>query len=361
MKTMRKALGILFVVFIFAGLSGSFFLPKENVLQNERRSRAPFPIWEGSMRQYFHNMDRFAADNFPYREVFLDSYLFAINTVGDQVNANKAFRGKDDWLFLGNDYNESIDKLEGRLKPDPEKSALIKRIRDLAHAFEEKGVKVVFVLGVQKASVYPEKLPSIIKPSPHRYISTYLDWLRTNGVEVVDPTAALIERKSQDIVYWKHDTHWNYIGGSVAFKAVTDHFGIDNCPVADQFKPTPHYDGDLEKIGLFDKSRYDLEDHFMPQWSSPFQISEHIINDPPNIRRDHRTKITNNPQASRKESMWIVGDSFRDAIDYFSTRCFSSSYNFYVRGNHNEAILKTYDEVRSKPSYLVVVITERTF
>jgi len=329
MKTMRKALGVLFVVFIFAGLSGSFFLPKEDILQNERRSRAPFPIWEGSMRQYFHNMDRFAADNFPYRGQFLDAYRFAINTVGDQINVHEAYRGKDDWFFLGNRHNGSIDKLEGRLVPEPEKSNLAKRLRDLAHAFQEKGVRVVFVLGSRKDSVYPEKLPSIVKPVSQRYVLPYLEWLRANGVDVIDPTAALIKRKETDIVYLKHDTHWNLIAGSVAFEKITRHFGINGCP-SYHFEKVPNYSGDLTKLGFFYESRYDLEDKFSPQWLSPLQISEHITNNPPNLGRDVRTKITTNPQASHKESVWIVGDSFRNAIDPFLSHCFYSSYNFHI-------------------------------
>jgi len=357
---MKKILSSFFIVFIFAALAGSFFLPKDDILPDENRKRTTFPSWDDKqVQQYFAEIDKFATDNFPYRDVFLGSYRFAINGLSDQVDMDKAFRGKDGWLFLGNSHNKNVDKLTGKLRPNPEQSPLLPRIVALKNHFEEKGVKVVFLLGPQKGRIYPEKLPTIIKPVPARYVTPYMDWLRENGVDVIDPTSALMARKERDIVYWKHDTHWNLVGGSVAFEAVAKHFSFANCP-AYQFEKKPKYSGDLTKIGLFDVAKTDLDDNFMPLWSPEPDMSEEVMKDA-SIRPADQTKIIRNPQAPHQETIWIVGDSFRTSLMEFFNHCFAESYNFHINRNGNDKLFKIYEQAQTKPSYLVIIVTERTF
>jgi len=356
---MKKTLSSFFIVFVFAALVGSFALPKDDMLPDEKRKRTLFPSMENkSVQQYFVDVDKFAADNFPYRHIFWGGYRFAINGLGDQMDMNQAFRGKDDWRFLGNSHNKSIDKLTGKLTPNPEESQILPRLVALKNYFEEKGVKVVFLLGPQKARIYPEKLPSIIKPAPVRYVLPYMDWLRANGVGVIDPTSALMARKQTDVVYWKQDSHWNLVGSFVAFEEMIKYFSIGNCPSHIFEKRPNHRGGDLTRLGLFEDPKTDLADDFMPLWSpSPRLSEERLAGEVP----AYQTRITRNPQAPHRESIWVVGDSFRNGVMPFINHCFAESYSFHIHRNGNDKLFEMYEQVQTRPSYLIIIVTERTF
>jgi len=202
-----------FVVSLFSALAGTFMSSAPDVLKDENRMRAEFPQFDikKSFKRYFAQVDRFAMDNFPFRQYLIEGYrgITGATGVDDRLYEDKVIRGHDGWFFLGNAFDQTIEKLVGWRDPYGEKPYMAFGVERLALWFQEQGVNVVFLLGPNKSSVYPEKLPPIIKPSARRYVDRSLDWLRSRGVSVVDPTAALMERKLSDIVYWKRDTHWN--------------------------------------------------------------------------------------------------------------------------------------------------------
>jgi len=358
----KTLLSWLFIIAVFSALIGSFKSPEFFIINDENRRMVEFPSFEvrRDFEEYFGQIDGFANDHFPLRDRFVLGYRWMVNSVADQVNANKAFRGRDGWLFLGNDYDRNVEKLEGRLIPEPERSALLNRITMLAHWFQQQGANVIFVLGPAKSSIYREKLPAIIKPSPVRHVAAFLEKLRDNGVHVVDPTAALLVRKHMDIVYWKDDTHWNQIGSWVAFEETVNAMGVRDCPVP-QFELADPVKGGLINIGLFEMPSGNRNDNFRVVWSWPAVLSEQIVEDIEILEERNKTVASENLNPVRNEVVFIVGDSFRRGMRPFFSMCFSRALSMHIHRNSNEKLQAAWENMQIKPSHVIIVVTERTF
>jgi len=358
---MKTLLSMLFVVSLFSGLAGSVVLSAPGILADENRNRVEFPQFDIShgVRQYFSKIDHFATDNFPFRQHFLAGYRWLVNAVGDQINADKAFRGRDGWLFLGNDYNQNIDKLEGRLDPAVEISHFAFGSERLALWFKERGVNVIFALGPNKSSIYPEKLPAIIRPSARRYVNHSMERLRNSGIPVVDPTGALLERKRRDIVYWKRDTHWNQIGASVAFEQIMDVMGIHNCP-AWHFEQIDDLPGDLTGMGAFEPASERTYDNFKVVWETDIQLSFEMIEEP-GISRSDSTRFYENQKPAQDATIWIIGDSYTGNMLPFFAHCFAKTGFLHYHRQGYEKLKSSYENAQSKPSHVIIMLVERGF
>lgn len=88
------------------------------------------------------------------------------------------FRGKNDWLFLGNAYDNSVAKM--KLVSTPATHQILdvsKSLSDIASAAAKGRTAVSLIVGPDKSSIYPEYLPEEIIPSAKKYMSYYLDYI----------------------------------------------------------------------------------------------------------------------------------------------------------------------------------------
>jgi|GEM_PF-4039794 len=354
----KNALSLLVIALIFLGLIRSFNGVKPEILVDENRAATKFPVFnKGDVANYFKQIDDFAKDNFPRREKAIKLYRKIVALANDNLNAGQAFRGKDGFLFIGNNFNQTIDKLEGKLTPNPEISYINFRMIPLAKWFQEQGTQVVFVLGSNKNSVYFDKLPINIKPATKRYTDPYLEKVRQEGFMMIDPTAALIKHKEQEFVFYKEDTHWNKIGASIAFNQTMHALGINNCSNF-SFAQDADKEGDLINIGLFKKSKAIKNDNFKVIWHDASDIKDFAVAD---VESGKNHRFFHNDKASVKQSVFVLGDSVRLNFLPFAVKCFAdvASVHFFV--NSDEEIKQAFNDLAIKPSLVIIMMTERTF
>jgi len=355
---MKRLISLLFVISVVFGLGISFIPPESSIIEDEKRSRTKFP--EVNLKKFFNQIDQFATDNFPLHDWFIALYSWLVNSVGDQINPDKAFRGHDGWLFIGNDFVHTIDKLQGRITPDLENSEVLNRITKLSNWFQERGTDVVFVLGPEKPSVYPEMLPAIITPSEQRYISPFLDRLLRSNITITDPTYALRERKHTNHVYFKTDSHWNQIGGSVAFESAINALGINDCQ-SWRFIPSgiPRQGDLLNLVGFREEQKEYANDDFGIVWDRVINLSE-ITNFVPEAKTVGG-RLFENHNPAREETVWVIGDSFRHAMFPFFSVCFSKTASIPIAYRKEEHIHELYGNSTIKPSRVVFIVNERNF
>jgi len=355
---LKNLLSLMAIMLIFLGLIRIFNGVKPETLVDENRKATEFPKFniKGSFSKYFKQIDNFAADNFPKRDKAIKLYRNLVNLAGDNFDANKAFRGKDGFLFLGNSHNNFIEKIEGKITPNSDKSYLAWRLLPLAHYFQEQGTKVIFVMAPAKHSVYFDKLPEIIKPASTRYAAPYLERVREEGFVMVDPLAKLIAHKNKEFVYWKQDTHWNQIGASIAFKQTMQNLGINNCS---NFSFTQDEDipkGDLSYIALLEPSKTIKNDNFKVLWDD-----QSVINgfDLATVESGKEHRFFSNPKAKVPQSVMILGDSVRLDFLPFVIKCFANTASVHYSYTEVTEIKKVFNE--QKPSLVIIMATERVF
>jgi hypothetical protein len=131
--------------------------------------------------------------------------------------------GSDGWLFLQRDRNNVLGQHTGavRLGSD-EKAQWRETLAGRVEVSERLGVVWSCLVAPDKESVYPEHLPAEIVPAERRPVHEFLETAAEAGAPVAYALDWLERAKRGPELYAKTDTHWNYRGSYVAYRAFCD-------------------------------------------------------------------------------------------------------------------------------------------
>ncbi len=272
------------------------------------------------------------------------------------------YRGKENWLFLGNRYDQSVAKLQLAIKPSNEQLEVTEDLfSKAAEATKKYGSELVLILGPNKESIYPEHLPEVFQPTNNfRYSSYFLDRLKgIPNLTVYDPTSDLLTlKKSEGLLYWKTDTHWNEKGAFLVFKGFLEKFSIPTPKV--DFKEGTARNGDLIDISGLSNFPLDAVDDWKAIWNSQPNLSQGTLQNEKETSFGTLELITNSQPLSEKY-VWVVGDSFSVGMrDYFNA---TFKQVLYV-GHWGDKLTKLPADLaktKQKPDMVVVVRVERSF
>lgn len=159
--------------------------------------------------------------------VFYDNQKEIVNSprsiVTDPVELKKVLHGKDDWLFLVNDSNDSLDYILGKkVLSDSTISLWVERIRQRANLAKKYNTRCYHILSPEKPIIYEEYLPDGLVVSSDRPVVKLMNALKEQSIsEVIYPSYSNRDQYSDiDFLYSKGDTHWTYVGAYYA----TDEF-----------------------------------------------------------------------------------------------------------------------------------------
>jgi hypothetical protein len=235
------------------------------------------------------------------------------------MSAIKVLVGKDGWLFLQNDTNRVVEQNSSTLKLT--ESEIEKWLRTLEARFavlKNRGIKYYFLIAPNKESIYPEYLPDDYKISDDRVVNQLINACKPYHLPVYYPVDILQLYKSEYQLYPSGDTHWNGIGGFIAYEYVMNIINKD-------FKIDIL---DWEKIEIVEKEALlDLGNKLTPPQTSIFswgmvkQPRAQIIYDNKAINSSHM-RVTLNKNTSLPTAV-IFHDSFIEIIIPFLMESFS--------------------------------------
>lgn len=170
-----------------------------------------------------------------YSRTFLYNMDFALRwaskslyPLGISVDSKQAIIGRDDWLYLGDQYAQT--RTVDRRSPTEADFALGKKIGAAVEAWDaylsNKGVKLFrIMIGPNKGSVYPEHLPNWAKPAALNATDALVAGTRSD--RYVDFRKSLLAAKANqpEALYYKTDTHWNAFGAGIAFRVFAQQVG----------------------------------------------------------------------------------------------------------------------------------------
>jgi alginate O-acetyltransferase complex protein AlgJ len=221
-------LSAMFVIAIFAPLLACWFGFESGMGLSENRAMAPRPKWTSSrVEDLVGQIDAYYRDWFGFRArlIHLESL---VRYKWLRVSTADVVIGKDGWLFYAREG--VIDNYVGAAPFTVEELSswknYLERRRSVVQA---AGAKYLFVVAPDKPAIYPEELPDWIreKLSAATRLDQLLEYLRANKspVEVLDLRPALRAAKSEGLVYFPQDTHWNGRGYYYAYRAILDSLG----------------------------------------------------------------------------------------------------------------------------------------
>ena len=183
-------------------------------------------------REFPGEFEGFLSDHVPFRNqlVTLNSALnyYVFGQGNDKVAA-----GKDGWLFYC--YSSDGDPIAcyqgANLLTEEELKSLADNCVRQRDYLRDRGIEFVIFIAPNKERIYPEYMPDKYgPPAENSRVQQIVDYLRENtDLRVVYPYDELMEAKaSLDVdIYYKTDTHWNYIGGYVGSRALLRELGIE--------------------------------------------------------------------------------------------------------------------------------------
>lgn len=329
---------------------------------------------------------RFGSERTTLKVVTLSAMAFTVGTIGLIINKadfsdshkfNKLtikrkeehvigsslawYRGKGDWLFLGNAYNNTIAKLKLSIIPSNSQIQTTKKsFSKIASAALKYNTKLVLVVGPNKSSIYPEYLPDGLIPSTKKYSSFFLDKLKeVPNLTIYDPTDDLLRLKnSEGTLYWMTDTHWNNKGAFLAYSGFSKILGL---PIPDvEFQIGKIHSGDLIEISKLKAFPLHAEDNWEVVWKDkPIWTEKEIANEQKTTFGTSQFVSNDNPLSDKY--IWVVGDSFSGALkQYFNATFKEIRYVGYSENRLNDLPLELVNASR-KPDMIIVVRVERSF
>jgi alginate O-acetyltransferase complex protein AlgJ len=204
-------MGCRIAIFSSAVLLSLLIVPVVNILSAPNFEAIK---WE---KTFLYNMD------FGSRWLAKVLYPFGISTDPKQV-----IIGRDGWLYLGDQYGQALSV--DRRPPTEAEIELGKQIGAATAAWNaylsSKGVQLFrIMIGPNKGTIYPEHLPTWAKPASPNATDALL--AGTGTMYYIDLRISLLAAKAnhQEPLYYKTDTHWNFLGAGIAFRSFAQQIG----------------------------------------------------------------------------------------------------------------------------------------
>lgn len=268
-----------------------------------------------------------------------------------EISSDQVISGTNRWLF----YN-SIDDFEGTSRYSaPELENMAQSALFTQNGLEEKGIKLAIVVAPNKDNIYPEFMPDIYTHAERSRTDELIEYLMQRGVNIVSPKHALLENHLSQQVYYSYDSHWNQLGAYIGVRDTLNSLNISMPELSkrnilsSELRGHYHYcaEDDLAKmVGLrlafSDEKEYEVDGTVLMDWVAfdSEQTAETISH-------------FYNENAVRKESVFLVGDSFRSSMVPALREQFSDVYVVH-RSYYTPEML---DDIH--PDYLIAEYVER--
>lgn len=283
-----------------------------------------------------------------------------------------ALVGKDGWLFLCNDSNDAIGQYTGKVKlTHYTLDHYTKHYRNIQENYRNQEIHYMLTIVPGKESLYAEFLPEsviniadvTVKEQFIKTISSQLD------IAILDLMPVLQANKSRGQLYYKNDSHWNFLGAMIASKKIID-------DLRDYFPEIPEFNEAFFTLieaneGICDlntKTRLDYIDGKYIENNKPYDISLascavglqydgksiEILEHPyKTLSKTRPTQLFKNEQIKNSPRAIIIRDSFADKMIPFLTEYFSECLFVWARYVDN-SIVESF-----KPDIIIEEVVDR--
>jgi len=234
----------------------------------------------------------------------------------------KVLVGKDGCLFLQNDTNRVVEQNSGSLKLTESKLEKWLRILETRFAvLKNRDIKYYFLIAPNKESIYPEYLPSDYEICEDRTVYQLINACKSHNLPLYYPIDILKSYKSQYQIYPSGDSHWNGIGGFIAYGYIMSIIKRDFTTNILDWEEVKFVEGEI---------LLDLGNKLTPPQTSVFawgmvkQPQAQIIYDNKVINSGH-IRLTSNKNKSLPTTV-IFHDSFMESMLLFLMESFSEIY-----------------------------------
>ncbi|AHJ12262.1 alginate O-acetyltransferase AlgX-related protein [Sulfurospirillum multivorans] len=291
------------------------------------------------------------------------------------MNQAQVIAGKDDFLFLGNNYDNVLHKTNGIYKPTNEEiNNWTNKLKDLQKWYEERGINFVIVIAPNKHSIYKEKLPNWMQYDGKTITDNIVEQSNLKDINILDLRNIISNNKKDKLLYFKTDTHWNNLGASIAYSEtinyINNKFNLNlqkpNYTIKDQFGPS----GDLSS---FLKINTILDEKYENSYILNFENNQEVchgniiknngilekcnnkLNPIMGINAQPQYIINKNIKDNKK--LLLLCDSFGTATSELYNLTFNTIWKWHYGQINGEKLSNFVEE--NKPDLVIYQIVER--
>lgn len=223
LKKRKVGLLVFFVLIMFVPAMTTGWLGVYQEVPSENRTLASFPevsISFESFKSFPSKFDKYIADNFGFRRDLILLYNRVKFELFGTSPDSTVIIGQDRWLY------KYLREQQKKVNVPP----LMRRqwrihFEERRDWLRERGIDFAVVVAPNKHSVYPEFLPAHYEPElENTKLQQFLGELAGRSeLKVVDLVPRLLSEKKERLLYYKTDTHWNYVGAYFGYLELADY------------------------------------------------------------------------------------------------------------------------------------------
>jgi hypothetical protein len=206
-----------------AAMGVAAFRPHPAAPESENRALAPWPAPAAS-REFTAGFEHAFADRFGGRASLLRLHNRLLVRVFGVSTAPNVLIGRDGWLFFLGEEGTSLDRYY-RGAPALGDAEIVRIVAELARRaryLASQGIGYVVAIAPDKATIYPEHLPAwAVRRFGASPLARLTDAIHADAtVRFVDLRAPVVAAKMRERVYYATDSHWNFLGASIAYREI---------------------------------------------------------------------------------------------------------------------------------------------
>lgn len=290
----------------------------------ENRMPAEKPVFSPAQIETFPaQYEAYYNDRLPWRNQLIslnsavEYYVFRASS-----NSN-VIKGKEGWLFYNSYADDNpMEAYKGmRLFTQEELERIADNLSHTASLLDERGTEFVLFIAPNKERIYAEQMPDYYgEPAACYRTKQLVDYLQENtDIRVVYPYEALLRAKEQYPwqLYYRLDTHWNYIGAYVGSMALAEELGVamPALQTLDVTETEPTICDLADMIHLRRQLNSD-SDYVISGYDT-----HHLVTD----RHDLTGAYVYHCEGADERKLFMLRDSFADAMDDFVASRFNKS------------------------------------
>lgn len=339
MKNHAKIASILFLIgIVFPGILFVALPKTETIDEQENRPLANFPDSNTKLEDFPEDYQAYFNDHVPFRRQLKNlwskaHYVLFHESYDDRVIIGKQEDEKHVWLFYQADWDgDPLKEAQGAISySEKEKEEMYETIMKNNEVVEEYGFQLYYMSGPNKESVYQEYLPDLYQTyNDSSRLEQYIQWLKEEkGYDnYLYPLEDLRVASKSHRTYYRQDIHWNDYGGYIGFLNFIHHAHPE---VEDSFlediqisESEPSYlETDLIKLSGI--HRIFLDEKVFVQYHPELEVGYNKMFQDTVIE-------TRCEEAPIDKTIFIIGDSFRDAMIPYFERTYK--HCFFMHRHH---------------------------
>lgn len=354
-KTLKIIVIVIFSVLLL--LPSLFFNFTEDYSKNEKRDLKQFPKFTFNAlfdKSYTTELNNYFSDRYGLKSTAMNINSLYSYKLLNARGSKRVIIGKEGWYYYFAEGNTKfyLNFLKRNLFDEYFLNTFTTSMKKRQQWCENNGIKFLLIICPDKHTIYPEYY-SIPQPKGKLNFNLLDSALTFSNVNYIYSPDLLKKNKSDTLLFYKQDTHWNSMGAFYYFEAVKDSI-ISYFPdvIFDKYNYTTRKqiqkESDLSNMLGVKHINYEYYVKVFQNfnWDSNFN-KDTIIN--------RNNIIMTNLKNDTLPVSIIYRDSFFDKFSKFTTTYFSRSYLKWKTFNATDTT-----EIKAlKPDILIYEIVER--